>query len=1085
MKKKYSLVFLFFFFSSLVFAQDISIGNTAYIETCSGFFYDNGGESGTYSDNNGNNQLITVCADGDERIQMEFTSFVIASTDYLRIYDGSNINAPLIGEYTSSVSPGTVVASGSNTSGCLTFEFVLDGDFSPLPGWEAEISCLSSCPQEIIMIQDITPSEFSNGTYQVYSNQQLTFSSDSSLDPSNGLITYEWNLGNNITVTGSDITEAYDFPGSYTATLTATQNGCEYITSVNVDVADVNDFSLYHQFNGKYDFTMIGNTMNDEENNPSATCPNTNSTSATLNLEVDQTIEAAYMYWAGSGFGDAEVILNNQTINSERSFNGIINNSGDKYFFGEFADVTSILQNAGNGTYTVSGIDIIDSSDYCSSGLSFGGWSIVIIYEDPDFNNNNVSVYDGFRFVNTNDNLMEITLTGFDVIDTEAAKLAFLAWEGDAQPFPGMEESLTLNGQILSNALNPADNAFNSTNSFTGETNFYNMDMDVYDISSYINVGDQSANVALLSEQDAIFINSLVMNIRSELPDATVEVDDVIGDEICGNNELDIQFTVFNMNSTKDLPANTFVSFYANGEFLLSTNTIAVIPVDGSETQTITIPVLNNLPADNNPSDFVLQVIVDENNQVDESDDNNNEYYQDIFLTNTIAVPTISSLEACTDINGIAQIDLTQVEAEIENEYNVSYYPSQEDAENNTQEITDPVNYETTNSQEELFVLISLENCSEIVNFEVQTYVTPEVQNLLEIEECEVEGSDVSFDLTQNTSLAFGNQDSGTFNVSYYENQSEANLGDNPILNPSDYTSLSSPQEIFIRIENTIHPECFTVSSFNIFLFTTYVGDLDVLYECSDNESGTTNFNLTENTINAIGDQEPSDFIVKYYASSEDLSNELPIVDPENFTNSVNPQEIFVKVENQFNASCYAFSSFEVEGFYNGANFNLPLNLFACDNGLGDQTINLEENTEVIFSNANQGDFIATYYENESDALLGNSNNIINSTNYVPANLNQDIYVRISSTSNTPINCFVVNQFNISITEVVIGQIVDKYSCQEEESLYGIFNLLSSDVEALSGQSSLAYTVDYYASQSDLDNGIVINDYSAYENTSN
>jgi hypothetical protein len=43
--------------------------------------------------------------------------------------------------------------------------------------------------------------------------------------------------------------------------------------------------------------------------------------------------------------------------------------------------------------------------------------------------------------------------------------------------------------EINQQSLNPVDNAFNGTNSFTGSTSLYNMDLDVYTIQNNINIG--------------------------------------------------------------------------------------------------------------------------------------------------------------------------------------------------------------------------------------------------------------------------------------------------------------------------------------------------------------------------------------------------------------------------------------------------------------------------------------------------------------------------------------------------------------------------------------------------------------------
>ena len=63
------------------------------------------------------------------------------------------------------------------------------------------------------------------------------------------------------------------------------------------------DVSLFQQFNGRYDFTFIGNTMNIAENNSINALVTVTSSSANLNLPADVIIEKAYLYWAGCGDG--------------------------------------------------------------------------------------------------------------------------------------------------------------------------------------------------------------------------------------------------------------------------------------------------------------------------------------------------------------------------------------------------------------------------------------------------------------------------------------------------------------------------------------------------------------------------------------------------------------------------------------------------------------------------------------------------------------------------------------------------------------------------------------------------------------
>lgn len=111
------------------------------INTCSGTFYDTGGPTGSYN----NNEFIitTFCPDAPGVcISFNFTSFNIESGwDFLTVFDGPNTGSPIIGDYTGTALNGGTV-SATNASGCLTFLFDSDGSVNA-PGWAANISCVT------------------------------------------------------------------------------------------------------------------------------------------------------------------------------------------------------------------------------------------------------------------------------------------------------------------------------------------------------------------------------------------------------------------------------------------------------------------------------------------------------------------------------------------------------------------------------------------------------------------------------------------------------------------------------------------------------------------------------------------------------------------------------------------------------------------------------------------------------------------------------------------------------------------------------------------------------------------------------
>ncbi len=118
------------------------------VNACSGVLYDSGGPTASYP--NDANETLVLCPDAPGmRVSLQFTTFqlsltAIATSDFLRIYDGSDANAPLLGSYHGNTLSGALVqASDFNPSGCLFLQFVSNqagtGDIA------ATISCLEQC----------------------------------------------------------------------------------------------------------------------------------------------------------------------------------------------------------------------------------------------------------------------------------------------------------------------------------------------------------------------------------------------------------------------------------------------------------------------------------------------------------------------------------------------------------------------------------------------------------------------------------------------------------------------------------------------------------------------------------------------------------------------------------------------------------------------------------------------------------------------------------------------------------------------------------------------------------------------------
>ena len=480
------------------------------------------------------------------------------------------------------------------------------------------------------------------------------------------------------------------------------------------------DISLFEQINGRYDFTFIGNTMNSAENNPTFGYVTSSTSSAELNLSPSDNIIRAYLYWAGSGDGDFNVNLNGNSIVADRTFTHSRFFSPNTFtYFSAFKDITSFVQTNGNGTYTLSELDISAFEPlHYSRKTNFAGWAILIVYENQSLTLNQLNIYDGLQGVPS---ALQINLTNLFVMNNTNAKAGFIAWEGDSQL---ATETFSVNNIIISNASNPVNNVFNSTNSVTGSNTLYNMDLDIYEIDNYVAIGDTNATITLSSSQDFIMINTVITKLNSQLPDATIALRNPIS--TCNSREVTIDFTVSNLNSTEVLEANTPITFYADSEAIATIYTQNSIPIGGIENRSTSLLIPPTIPLN-----FRLTAVVDDTGNgtgiVRELIENNNSAQIVIQL---IVSPTFNVLEDIRNCNlGLTRgiFDFSNYENLIKTDPNdiVSFFESNSNAIEAVYPILNTSSYEAQTTPKEIFVRIENINCYSISSFNLTTRNCP------------------------------------------------------------------------------------------------------------------------------------------------------------------------------------------------------------------------------------------------------------------------------------------------------------------------------------------------------------------------
>ena len=121
---------------------------TSTITACGATFVDAGGLNGDFGMDDNATTTIYPATAGD-RIKLTFLTFD-ASYGGFSIYDGVDMNAPLLGTWESTDSPGEVFAL--NAAGALTVHFEGPG-WETRPGWSAFISCYTPVADDFTLLK--------------------------------------------------------------------------------------------------------------------------------------------------------------------------------------------------------------------------------------------------------------------------------------------------------------------------------------------------------------------------------------------------------------------------------------------------------------------------------------------------------------------------------------------------------------------------------------------------------------------------------------------------------------------------------------------------------------------------------------------------------------------------------------------------------------------------------------------------------------------------------------------------------------------------------------------------------------------
>ncbi|WP_299440030.1 T9SS type B sorting domain-containing protein [uncultured Aquimarina sp.] len=284
-----------------------------------------------------------------------------------------------------------------------------------------------------------------------------------------------------------------------------------------------------------------------------------------------------------------------------------------------------------------------------------------------------------------------------------------------------------------------------------------------------------------------------------------------------------------------------------------------------------------------------------------------------------------------------------------------------------------------------------------------------------------------TFDLTQNSPIILGAQDPTEYTVTYHVTRVDAEnytgaAGDNIIADPDTFVNTTADQIIWARIGGT-NQICFEVVSFVLRVYRNPVANTPSDIELCDNDldgddtNGLVVFDLSAVPAEVLGTQNAADFTVSLYESQAEADAGVSGTElPNSYTNTTNPQTIYVRIENVLEQSCYETINFQL------VVNPLPVvsavvSLLQCDDDTdGISLFNLSEANTLISTNSTNETF--TYYLTEAAAISEDAaNQIINFTAYLnPTPINSTVFSRIETSEG----CFRTSQIDLEVSATQI-----------------------------------------------------------------
>ena len=458
------------------------------------------------------------------------------------------------------------------------------------------------------------------------------------------------------------------------------------------------------------------------------------------------------------------------------------------------------------------------------------------------------------------------------------------------------------------------------------------------------------------------------------------------------------------------------------------------------------------------------------------------------FSTTTVSVefqnsPPINQetqwINACEqDPDGFEDFDLTDV---IDNVLQgltgvtVSFHESLFDAQNNSNPITDPENYQNiVPNFQVIYIRVQDETtgCYTVTELELHSNIIQSGFDFESFTVCDDQSNDgiEDFDLVEvEDALEDGYSE---FETTFYTSEENRDNNENPLDETVPFTVSDNGTTIYATV---IDGDCMEFVTVELVIAQAIVLEPQTADYCDGDLNGTDGItDLIMDTFNTVSAQGVPSVNVKYYITEEDAINNENVL-PGFVYNTTNPQQFYIRVTNT-QTECFGITTLEVN-VINAPEIMYPDAIIICDDDDdGISTVNLEAQIPDI--TATTAGFEITFYNNYSSADNG-TDEITNPEDYTTST--QYIHARVE---NETTGCFSLSGFYVYVNTLPAFIPISNFeNCEADISGVADFLFYLKDAEILNGQPDKQ--VLYYETEADaLADTDRIEKYDVYQNTS-